>query len=271
MKTGMNRLVGSHDLVWLVLDSLRFDVADQEMRSGNTPHLAELFPDGWEKRHSPASFTYPAHQAFFAGFLPTPADPAADHERLFAVHFAGSKSTGPGTCCLKGPDIVSGLALRGYHTLCIGGVGFFNGRTALSRVLPGYFIESHWNSGLGVTCRTSAKNQFALAAKRLGEIPKDTRVFLFINLSAIHHPNHHHLHGHHEDNLETHAAALRHVDGCLPILLSALRERAPAHLLAFSDHGTLYGEDGFTGHRVGHPDVYTVPFASRILQPSSTK
>jgi hypothetical protein len=267
MKTGMNRIVGSHDLVWVVLDSLRHDVAEREMAAGGTPHLAGLFPDGWEKRHSPASFTYPAHQAFFAGFLPTPADPAADQERLFAARFAGSASTGPGTCVFKGPDVVGGLARRGYHTLCLGGVGFFNGKTPLSRVLPGYFAESHWSPATGVTSRTSTETQFALAARRLAEIPCDQRVFLFINVSAIHRPNRHHVKGKRADDLESHAAALRYVDSCFPLLTAALRRRGPAQLLVFSDHGTLYGEDGFQGHRVGHPDVYTVPFAATILAP----
>ena len=81
MKTGMNHIIGSHDVVWIVLDSLRYDVADREMRECRTPNLAAWFPAGWEKRHSPASFTYPAHQAFFAGFLPTPADPGAEADR----------------------------------------------------------------------------------------------------------------------------------------------------------------------------------------------
>src|SRR5688572_20953382 len=119
MKRDMNRIVGSHDLIWIVLDSLRHDIACQEMAGGRTPNLAKLFPGGWEKRHSPASFTYPAHQAFFAGFLPTPADPAADQERLFATYFEGSTTSGPGTCLFREADIVSGLAGRGYHTLCI--------------------------------------------------------------------------------------------------------------------------------------------------------
>jgi hypothetical protein len=267
MKEDMNDIVGSHDLVWIVLDSLRYDVAEAEMSRGSTPNLATLFPEGWEKRHSPASFTYPAHQAFFAGFLPTPADPQGDHERLFATRFAGSKSTGKRSCILEGSDIVTGLAGKGYHTLCIGGVGFFNKRTPLSKVLPGYFKESHWSPKSGVTSKDSAEVQFTLAAKRLAEIPAETRLFLFINVSAIHHPNRCYLPGKKEDDLETHAAALRHVDQCLPLLTDAIQRRGPAHLIAMSDHGTLYGEDGFSGHRVGHPDVYTVPFAARILKP----
>ena len=65
--------------------------------------------------------------------------------------------------------------------------------------------------------------------------------------------------------METHAAALRYVDSQFPLLTAAIRNRGPAHLLVFSDHGTLYGEEGFTGHRVGHPAVYTVPYAATVL------
>lgn len=266
MNKDLRQLIGTHDLVWVVADALRYDVADQEMRAGRTPNLAALFPDGWEKRHSPGTFTFPAHQAFFAGFLPTPADPAADRSRLFAARFAGSETTGPGTVVFEEADIVHGLAASGYHTLCLGGVGFFNKQTALSRVLPDLFEESHWSPETGVTHPDSTRIQFELAARRLAEIPPDQRVFLFINLSAIHQPNCHYLPGATADNLETHAAALRYVDSQFPVLTEALRRRGPAHLLVFSDHGTLYGEDGRTGHRHGHPDIYTVPFAAALLR-----
>lgn len=261
----MNHLLGTHDLVWVVMDALRYDVADQEMRDGGTPNLTAVFPGGWEKRHSPGNFTFPAHQAFFAGFLPTPADPAADRQRLFAARFAGSETAGSGTVLFDEGDVVHGLAARGYHTLCIGGVGFFNRQTALSSVLPGYFAESHWSEETGVTHPDSTRFQFELAARRLAGIPRDQKVFLFINLSAIHQPNRHYVRGAVEDDMKTHAAALRYVDSQLPILLESLRARGPSHLLAFSDHGTLYGEDGFTGHRFGHPDIYTVPYASALL------
>ena len=32
-----------------------------------------------------------------------------------------------------------------------------------------------------------------------------------------------------------------------------------------SDHGTAYGEEGYYGHRVAHPVVWTVPYAEFVL------
>ncbi len=36
-----------------------------------------------------------------------------------------------------------------------------------------------------------------------------------------------------------------------------------------SDHGTAYGEDGFRGHRLAHPTVWTVPYAEFVLPAGS--
>ena len=261
----MNTVVGSHDLLLLTLDTLRYDVAEELAAKGRTPHLTALLPGGrWEKRHSPASFTYAAHHAFFAGFLPTPATPGL-HPRRFAMRFEGSETTTPGTCVLDAPDLVTGLAARGYHTICIGGVGFFNKRNPLGSVLPGLFAESHWSPELGVREPRSTEYQVALAVRRLDAIPHTQRVFLFINVSALHQPNRHYLPGATEDSRASHAAALEYVDGQLPPLFAALRRRGPAFCIACSDHGTAYGEDGYSGHRLGHPVVWTVPYADFTL------
>ncbi|WP_338867038.1 STM4013/SEN3800 family hydrolase [Myxococcus stipitatus] len=261
----MNTVVGSHDLLFLTLDTLRFDVASELAASGRIPHLAALLPGGqWEERHSPASFTYAAHHAFFAGFLPTPAHPGR-HSRLFAMRFEGSETTGQGTCVLDAPDLVTGLAARGYHTVCIGGVGFFNKLNPLGNVLPGLFAESHWAPELGVREPRSTEFQVALAVRRLAELPADLRVFLFMNISALHQPNRHYLPGAAEDSRATHAAALEYVDSQLPPLFAALRRRGAAFCMVCSDHGTAYGEDGYNGHRVGHPVVWTVPYAEFTL------
>ena len=43
-----------------------------------------------------------------------------------------------------------------------------------------------------------------------------------------------------------------------------LARGAPLFAILTSDHGTLYGEDGYIGHRVAHPLVTTVPYAEVI-------
>ncbi|MBO4209430.1 metalloenzyme domain-containing protein, partial [Micromonospora echinofusca] len=66
----MRELLDSHDLLLVTLDTLRYDVARDCAAAGRTPNLVRALPGGrWERRHTPASFTYAAHHAFFAGFL----------------------------------------------------------------------------------------------------------------------------------------------------------------------------------------------------------
>lgn len=258
-------LIGTHDALFITLDTLRYDVARDAMAEGLTPNLAAVAPGGvWEARHSPGNFTYAAHTAFFAGFPPTPISPGA-HPRLFAARFEGSETIAPQTCVFDAPDIVTGLAQRGYHTVCIGGVGFFNKQNPLGCALPNLFAESHWSPRLGVTDPNSTENQARLAVEILGRLPKTKRVFLFINVSALHQPNRIFLPGTERDSVETQAAALAYVDRHLPTVFNAMRRRAPVLAIICSDHGTAYGEDGYFGHRVSHPVVWTVPYAEFVL------
>jgi len=262
----MNQVVGSHDIVFITLDTLRYDVAQAEFELGHLPVLQRLLPvTGWEQRHTPGSFTYAAHHAYFAGFLPTPIAPGP-HARLFATAFVGSQTTARTTFVCQQADIVSGLAASGYQTICIGGVGFFNKQTALSNVLPAMFTESHWSPGLGVTSLRSTERQVALACRRLREL--DSRVFLFINVSAIHRPNRGYLPGATQDSLASHAAALRYVDSALAPLWAACQQRGPSFVIVCSDHGSAYGDDGYQGHRLAHESVWLVPYAHFFLEPA---
>ncbi|MBI4749829.1 MAG: STM4013/SEN3800 family hydrolase [Acidobacteria bacterium] len=260
-----NLLIGSHNVLFLTLDTLRYDVACQMLKTGQTPQLAALLPDGqWEARHTPGSFTYAAHQSFFAGFLPTPVTPGP-HPRLFATAFAGSETITQNTFVFNTPDIVTGFASVGYHTICIGGVGFFNKLTPLGSVLPNLFAESYWDPSLGVTHPNSTRHQVKLACERLNQMAANQRIFLFVNISALHQPNFHYLPGAKTDSAASQGAALAYVDSQLPPLFSKLRQRGPVLVMICSDHGTAYGEDGFYGHRLGHPVVWTVPYAEFVL------
>jgi arylsulfatase A-like enzyme len=260
-------LIGKRDVLFITLDTLRYDVAVAALAEGRTPNLAALLPGGrWEERHSPASFTYAAHHAFFAGFLPTPARPGR-HQRLFAVDFPGSETIGTRTWVFPEPDIVHGFAALGYHTICIGGTGFFNLDTPLGNTLPGLFAERHWHPRLGVSDRRSTEHQVALAVERLTALPTTQRVFLFINVSALHRPNLAYLPGAAKESPASQGAALAYVDSQLPPLIAALRARGGCLAIICSDHGTAYGEDGYTGHRLAHPVVWTVPYAELVIEP----
>ncbi|XIE82019.1 STM4013/SEN3800 family hydrolase [Streptomyces sp. SBR177] len=265
----MNAVVGSHDLLLVTLDTLRFDVAAELAAEGRIPNLARHLPGGaWERRHAPGSFTYASHQAIFAGFLPTPATPGP-HPRLFAARFAGSETTADGTYVFHDtPDLVSALAHEGYRTVCLGGVGFFNKQPPLGTVLPGLFQESHWEPSFGVTSPTSFESQVARAEEVVAALPRECRLFLFVNVSALHQPNWFHLEGaspEDGDSRATHAAALEYVDRHIGRLFAAMSSRRDCFAIVCSDHGTAYGDDGFTGHRLGHESVWTVPYAQFVL------
>lgn len=267
----VRELVGVKDLVWITLDTLRYDVAVAMLEAGRTPNLAAVLPGArWEERHAPGSFTLAAHAAFFAGFLPTPVAPGP-HRRPFALEFAGSTTIGPQTCVLPGASVPEGLAMLGYRTLCVGGVGFFNLQNPLGRVLPGLFAEQVWERRFGVTDPDSTGHQLRWTAAWLDALGPEERAFVFVNVSAIHQPNRIYLEGATEDTVASHAEALVYVDGELPVLFEALRRRGGAGCIVCSDHGTCYGEGGYEGHRVGHPTVWTVPYAEFVLEGLSSR
>src|SRR5688572_10130160 len=177
--------LGAHDLLLITLDTLRFDVAEACWRDGTTPNLRARIPAGWEKRHSPGNFTFSSHAAMLAGFLPTPATPGK-HPRRFALRFEGSETIDGDTIVLDGAHLPEGFRRLGYRTICIGGVGFFNMKNELGRVLPSMFNEAHWEPKLSVTDPRSAEHQVDLA---LSILAREERAFLFLNVSALHQPN----------------------------------------------------------------------------------
>ncbi|WP_169657723.1 STM4013/SEN3800 family hydrolase [Flammeovirga aprica] len=258
-----NKIVGDYDIVLITLDTLRYDVSQQLFENGKLPQLQKYLPaSGWEKRHAPGSFTYASHHAIFSGFFPTPIE-EPKQERLFATQFAGSETSLSNTFTFEEASIIEGLKAKNYHTACIGGVGFFNKRTALSRVFPSMFDESHWEDRLGVTSPFSTKYQFEKAREIVQQHQKN-RLFLFINISAIHQPNYFYEKGATKDSIVSHAKALEYVDSQWNILMDAFKDR-PTLFLLMGDHGTAYGEDGYHGHRLAHEVVWNVPYAEFLI------
>lgn len=263
----MNEIVGTHDILFVCLDTLRYDVAFEEQEKNNTPNLNKY--GKWEKRHAPGNFTFPSHMAMFAGFLPTPEQPTPklEVERLFIPKDnVANRPTPKEAYLFEGANFVEGLERTGYETICVGGVNFFNKRTELGRVLPGLFKRSYWHPSFSCHIKNSFENQLSFIERKLGRYDKDKRVFLYLNIDSIHYPNYFYVDGAKEDSIHTHAAALRYVDSHIERLFHLFREKGKTFVIICSDHGSCYGEDGYHFHRLSHEMVYTVPYKHFVLQ-----
>lgn len=263
----MSEIVGSHDILFVCLDTLRYDAAKEEEERGGTPVLNAYGP--WKKCHAPGNFTLPSHMAMFAGYLPSPAEyvPLMERERLFAPKTVGmGEKRSQYSFCFEEATFVQGLEKVGYDTICIGGVGFFNKQSELSRVMPGYFKESYWRPVFRCTVKESPVHQVDFAIRKLQEKDPKQRVMMYINVSAIHYPNYFYGKGTKTDNIETHRAALRYVDHELERLFAAFQKRNDTFVIVCSDHGTCYGEDGYQFHCHSHEIVNTVPYKHFVLR-----
>ncbi len=262
----MREVVGKKDILFICLDTLRYDVAVQEEKAGTTPVLNQYGP--WEKCQAPGNFTYPSHHAMFAGFMPCRYDAknVADRELLFFPRQIGLGNKVPeGAYGFSGSTIMEGLAADGYDTWCVGGVAFFDKRSP-GKVFPGYFKKSYWNPSFACPVKESTKNQVDFLLKKISAADKDQRIFLYLNVDAIHYPNYFYADGVSHDNLQSHAAALRYVDRELGRLFAGWKsQRKEALVICCSDHGTCYGEDGCQFHGINHPYVNTVPYKHFFL------
>ena len=263
----MGQVVGSCDILFICLDTLRYDAAVAEEESGGTPVLNRY--GTWEKRQAPGNFTYPSHHAIFAGFLPSrdEARSIGEQERLFFPKSVGmGKKVPRGAYGFDASNLVQGLHEDGYDTWCVGGVAFFDKRSELGKVFPSFFEKSYWNPSFSCPVRESTQNQVDFILKRLEKNTDSRRIFLYLNVCSIHYPNYFYLENEKEDSLETHRAALRYVDGQLERLFEGWKEkRGRTFVVCFSDHGTCYGEDGYIFHGVNHPVVSTVPYKHFFL------
>ncbi|MGW6457564.1 STM4013/SEN3800 family hydrolase [Streptomyces sp. NPDC055078] len=260
-----NKVIGSHNVLFVTLDSLRYDVARATLHAGRTPNIENLLPNGlWEERRTQGTFTLPAHMAFFSGFLPVLSGPQR-HGRLLACHAVRGTTITERTYVFDAPDIVTGLSGLGYRTVCIGGVGFFSNQTKLGRVLPGLFQESHWSPETGTDNPDSTRHQVDIALQTLREQRAGKPLFLFLNVSATHTPHHAYLPGETEDTWESQCAALAYVDGELGRLLTAMPAAGPWLVMICADHGDAMGEDAHHGHGIAHPTVWSVPYAETLI------
>ncbi|MEU7021649.1 STM4013/SEN3800 family hydrolase [Streptomyces sp. NPDC046203] len=253
------------NILFVTLDSLRYDVARATTRAGRTPRLAGFLPGGqWEERWTPGTFTLPAHVAFFSGFLPKLPQPSQP-PRLWECRPPAFKTVDPRTFVFDAPNLLIGLAQHGYRTVCVGGVTYFSRETPLGSVLPAMFDEDFWRPEFCSPEPDSTRHQveFALDVARTRE---DRPLFLFVNVSATHVPHGHYL-GDSSDSWLSQAAALAYADEHLGVLLEGLTSTRKWLVIMCADHGDAFGEDGYHGRGIIHPTVTSVPFACGVVRP----
>ncbi|MDH6127965.1 STM4013/SEN3800 family hydrolase [Kitasatospora sp. GP82] len=249
-------------ILFVTLDSLRYDVARAALHAGQTPCLAEILPGGqWEERRTPGTFTLPAHMAFFSGFLPKPPQPTQP-PRLWECRPPAFKGVDPRTFVFDAPSLLTGLEQHGYRTVCIGGVTYFSRETPLGSVLPAMFQEDHWRPEFCSTAIDSTRHQVDHALT-IAQRYEDRPLFLFVNVSATHVPHGHYL-GESTDTWQSQCAALAYADVHLGHLVTTLTTKRRWLVIMCADHGDAFGEDGYHGRGIIHPTVTNVPFACAI-------
>ena len=113
----MNHVVGNCHILFVCIDSLRYDVAFEEQEKQGTPILNAY--GTWRKCHAPGNFTYPSHQAMFAGFLPVDEDilDMKNREKLFFSEDIGMGRKAPENAfTFEGANWIEGLEKTGYDT-----------------------------------------------------------------------------------------------------------------------------------------------------------
>ncbi|MFB6814247.1 STM4013/SEN3800 family hydrolase [Streptomyces sp. NPDC056347] len=249
-------------ILFVTLDSLRYDVAQQAYGEGLTPRLAALLPHGgWERRQTPGTFTLPAHMALFSGFLPKLPRPDQP-PRMWECRPPAFKKVPDQTFVFDAPNLLAGLGQHGYRTVCIGGVTYFSRETPLGSVLPDMFDEDHWRPEFCSPEPDSTRHQVDHVLEA-AESHAGTSLFLFLNVSATHVPHGHYL-GESTDTAASQKAALTYADEHLARLITTLTAKRRWLVIMCADHGDAYGEDGYHGRGIAHSVVMNVPYAAWV-------
>jgi len=253
--------VFSKDFLFITLDSLRYDTAALALDAGQTRHFRSLVGD-WEARRVAATYTLPSHVSMFAGMMPRPArgdDVTLKKEaRLFALSTSWQRYRGRNIRYFfdDAPNVPKGFESRGYHTVGVGGVGWFSTEVSASTLWRDQYFQHYlYKPSYGEENPHAFEEQINDLAATLASLPKGRR-FVFINVSSTHRP---YSNGDGTPSVNAQRLCLQYVDRHLPRLLELMQPGTVG--VACGDHGDCMGEDGLWGHNVVHEKVFEVPYA----------
>ncbi len=264
------------------MDSCRYD----SFTSADTPHIDDI--GKVEKRFSYASWTAPSHYAFTMGMMPHLSPTHVFASEVYKEEFAlWTKRTGCADIAFKDflPELSlpKVLSLLGYRTFARVSMPVLNQYTLISKHFDDYRLMDNHNDFAGMVDEIN--------------FPADRPHYYFLNLGETHYP--YMLSG--EDlplisgvhgvfktlagekkenaaksdgffNLELMKRLQRQQIKCVEYLdsqIGILMKKAPKNtcFIITSDHGELFGEDGYFGHGpVMHEKCFEVPYVEGYLK-----
>jgi hypothetical protein len=272
---------GARHLVFCVLDSLRYD----SWLAAETPNLDRIGPV--ERRWSYASWTAPSHYNLLTGLLPHSSPTrvyASEHYKADYLRYNDRLGIGGIEFKRLLPALYLPTFLKslGFRTHARVSMPVLNPHTAINRDFDSYQLmpvhndmaamldtlafddhPSFWLLNVGET-----HYPYALpdedpsewprisgvhgVARGLGDGGGGTGEAVFFDQAAL-------------DRLRARQVrALEHLDG----VFATLFQRVPRNtwLIVTSDHGDLFGEDGYFGHGpIAHEKVLEVPFVEGLV------
>jgi arylsulfatase A-like enzyme len=269
----------ARNLVVVTLDSLRFDTC-VEARPATMSRLGEI-----ERRYSYASWTAPSHYNLLMGLLPHPNSPhllaAAHYRRDYSRYQERLGVEGLGFDTLL-PHLFLPTLLRehlGYRTHAMVSMPVLNPQTLLNQHFDSYELMDSHHDLPGMLDRL--------------EFPDDRPSFYLLNVGETHYPYSFdgddgsqlpHISGVHgavkrlhqetdseipfsaadmADLRQRQVRSAAYVDGLLERLFDVVPRNT--WLVVTSDHGELFGEDGYFGHGpMVHDKVLEVPFVEGL-------
>lgn len=128
--------------------------------------------------------------------MPKPIDDTVNQTMLFFPKDIGLGRKGPKNAfAFDDATWIKSLENKGYQTICIGGVSFFNNRSGMGKVFPSMFKESYWHPRFACTVKESMDNQIHYIQKIMAERAGNQPVMMYINIDTIHYPNHFYVEG----------------------------------------------------------------------------
>ena len=275
---------GARNLVVVILDSLRYDTwlaAPPRSLSG----LGEV-----ERRWSYASWTAPSHYNLLMGLLPHTSPPhvyASEYYKRDFLRYSDRLGVEDMEFKKLLPSIFLPTYLKhtlGYATHARVSMPVLNKHTAINRDFDSYeLMPTHNDMGAMLDQVTFEEGQpsfwllnvgethypYAAPGEDASDLPHISGVHgVFKRLDEIRGEDGETAEFFDEARLkslhERQVAVMEHLDGVLERLLNMLPPNT--WLVVTSDHGELFGEDGYFGHGpIAHDKVLEVPFVEGLV------